>query len=81
MQWEFVVALLVAIPIILFPVAFVWYLNASGLYQVLRDRRHRQKRLIAHEKEGKATVGEQSIMTKVTTTEHTAGRELVGTKR
>jgi hypothetical protein len=57
MQWEFVVALLVAIPVILFPVAFVWYLNASGLYQVLRDRRHRQKRLAAHEKEGRAAAG------------------------
>jgi len=69
MQWEFVVALLVAIPIILFPVAFVWYLNASGLYQVLRDRRQRQKRLAAHEEELGA-MGEG----------HIAERELVGTR-
>jgi len=81
MQWEFVVALLVTIPIILFPVAFVWYLNASGLYQVLRDRRHRQKRLAAHEEESRAAAGEQPVVTKVVTQEHTAGRELVGTKR
>jgi len=63
MQWEFVVALLVAIPIILFPVAFVWYLNASGLYQVLRDRRQRQKRLAAHEEERRAAAGEQPVVT------------------
>jgi hypothetical protein len=37
MQWEFIVALVIAIPVILFPAAFVWYLNASGLYQVIRD--------------------------------------------
>lgn len=82
MQWEFLVALLVAIPIILFPVAFVWYLNASGLYQVLRDRRQRQKRLAAHEEErSRAVAGERPVVTKVVTPEHTAGRELVGTKR
>ena len=31
----------------LFPVAFVWYVNASGLYQVLRDTRQRQKQRAA----------------------------------
>lgn len=81
MQWEFVVALLVAIPVILFPVAFVWYLNASGLYQVLRDRRQRQKRLATHEEESRAAAGERPVVTKMVTPEHTTGRELVGTKR
>ena len=36
MQWEFVVALIVAIPLILFPAAFVWYLNVGGIYQTVR---------------------------------------------
>lgn len=38
MRWEFIVALVMAIPLILFPAAFVWYLNVSGLYQVIRDK-------------------------------------------
>jgi hypothetical protein len=34
-----IVALVVAIPLILLPVAFVWYLNIGGLVGLLRERR------------------------------------------
>lgn len=37
MQWEFIVALIIAIPIILFPAAFVWYLNIGGIYAAVRE--------------------------------------------
>ena len=37
MQWEFVVALLIAVPIILFPAAFVSYLNIVGIYTAIRE--------------------------------------------
>ena len=37
MQWEFVVALVIAIPVILFPAAFVWYLNIGGIYAAVRE--------------------------------------------
>ena len=47
MQWEFVLALVIAIPIILIPVAFIWFLNVSGIYTVIREAR---KRRIAREK-------------------------------
>jgi len=36
MQWELVIALVVAIPIILFPAAFVWYLNIGGIFQAVQ---------------------------------------------
>ena len=39
MQWELVVALVIAIPVILFPAAFVWYLNVGGLIQAVREAR------------------------------------------
>lgn len=39
MQWEFVVALVVAIPVILFPAAFVWYLNIGGITHAVREAR------------------------------------------
>ena len=50
MQWELIVALVLAIPIILFPVALIWYVNISGLYQVMQDARQRQKAKAAREK-------------------------------
>ncbi len=37
MQWEFIVALVIAIPIILFPAAFVWYLNVGGIYAAIKE--------------------------------------------
>ena len=49
MEWQVILALVLGIPAILLPVAFVWYLNISGLYQVVRDARQRQKRRIARE--------------------------------
>ena len=42
MQWEFIIALVIAIPVILFPAAFVWYLNAGGIYRALREAREKK---------------------------------------
>ena len=39
MQWELIVALVIAIPVILFPAVFVWYLNIGGLAQAVREAR------------------------------------------
>ena len=44
MQWEFIVALVVAIPVILFPVALVWYLNIGGIFQAARQRKAAQEK-------------------------------------
>ena len=41
MEWEFIVAIVVMIPVILLPVAFVWYLNLGGLYAAVREARAR----------------------------------------
>lgn len=50
MQWQFVVLLSVAIPIILFPVAFVWYMNLRGIYEALRGTK--VKRVTGREASG-----------------------------
>ena len=42
MEWQIIVALVVAIPIILFPVAFVWYLNIGGIYTAIKEARARR---------------------------------------
>jgi hypothetical protein len=39
MEWQFVVALTVAVPVILFPAAFIWYLNIGGIGAALREAR------------------------------------------
>ena len=36
MEWQLIVALVVGVPFILLPVAFVWYLDVGGLYKVIR---------------------------------------------
>ena len=37
MEWQIIVALVLVIPIILFPVAFVWYLNIGGIYAAIKE--------------------------------------------
>jgi len=48
MEWQIILALVIAIPIILFSVAFVWYLNVGGIYAAIKEARERRA---AHEKE------------------------------
>jgi len=45
MEWQIVVVLVVAIPVILFPAAFVWYLNIGGMVSALRTRKFKRKLL------------------------------------
>lgn len=47
MEWQFIVALVIAIPIILFPAAFIWYLNIGGIYAVVKEARAKR---VAHGK-------------------------------
>ncbi len=59
MEWQIVVALVVAIPIILFPVVFVWFLNISGIKAAIKEARARRA---VHEKgKGVAVEAKQSI--------------------
>jgi len=39
MEWQIIVALVIAIPVILLPVAFVWYLNIGGVVHAVREAR------------------------------------------
>ena len=39
MQIELVIALVIAIPVVLFPAAFVWYLNIGGMVHAVREAR------------------------------------------
>jgi hypothetical protein len=43
MEGQVVVALAIAIPVILFPAAFVWYLNIGGVFQAVKEARTRKE--------------------------------------
>ena len=39
MDWQIVVALLVAVPVIIIPVAFIWFFNIGGVMTAIKDAR------------------------------------------
>jgi hypothetical protein len=43
MEVHVVIALAIAIPVILFPAAFVWYVNLGGAFSALRQARAARK--------------------------------------
>ena len=67
MQWEFIVALVLGIPVILFPVALVWYLNIGGIYAAIQNAR---KKRATREQVIRAGVEEHSGKTKPVSAEH-----------
>ncbi len=42
MEWQFLVALIIAVPLILFPAAFIWYMNLGGIYAALKAAREKR---------------------------------------
>jgi len=42
MEWQIILALVLATPIILLPVAFIWYLNIGGIVAAAREARERK---------------------------------------
>ena len=42
METGVVIALAIGIPMILFPAAFVWYLNLGGVFQAVKEARTRR---------------------------------------
>lgn len=39
MEWPVILALVLVIPLILFPAAFIWYLNIGGIYAAIKEGR------------------------------------------
>jgi hypothetical protein len=38
MNWQILIAIIVAVPIIMLPVAVLWYLNIGGAFNSVRNR-------------------------------------------
>jgi hypothetical protein len=49
MKWELVIAVIIAVPIILFPAAYVWYTNVGGIFHAMKEAR--AKRVADHDTE------------------------------
>jgi hypothetical protein len=39
MEWQVILVLVIGIPVILFPAAYVWYMNVGGVYAAIREKR------------------------------------------
>ncbi|MFC1988532.1 hypothetical protein ACFLVJ_01700 [Chloroflexota bacterium] len=56
MTWQIIVAMFIAIPIILLPVAVVWYINSTHIYSAFKGLMER--RTTRKEEEREAVVAE-----------------------
>jgi len=60
MEWQVILAIVLAVPVILIPALLIWYINASGIYTVIRET---QKRRAARKKRIEALrVAEQPVI-------------------
>ena len=57
MEWQIILALVLAAPIILVPVAFVWYLNIGG---IVAAKEARKRKAAAEEKTTAVTAQHRS---------------------
>jgi hypothetical protein len=51
MPTEAIIALIIAVPVIILPAAFIWFINVTGLWAVWRESRARQRRRTRARKE------------------------------
>ena len=42
-----VIAMVIAIPVVLFPVALIWYINVGGLFQAVKETRETREKAFA----------------------------------
>lgn len=42
MEWQLILALVLAIPVLLIPLALVWYINVGGIYLAIKEARARR---------------------------------------
>ena len=58
MELGFIIALILVIPVMLIPVALIWYINIGGIYQAIKDAR---KKKIAGSESDKTIVNVRGV--------------------
>ncbi len=56
MPSEVWIAVIIAIPVIIFPIAFVWFINVTGLWSAWKESRVRERRLAKARREATVKV-------------------------
>ena len=69
MEWYVILAIILAVPVILIPFVFIWYMNASGIYTVIREtmkrralRRKREKEVRPKKSQNKKNKGNHQTL-------------------
>jgi len=42
MEWQIILAVLIVIPVVLFPIALTWYLNLSGVETAIKESKSKR---------------------------------------
>ncbi len=42
MEWQVILALVLAIPVVLIPAALIWYINIGGIYLAIKEAQERR---------------------------------------
>jgi hypothetical protein len=42
MEWQIIIAILITIPIVLFPITLIWYLNLGGISSAIKEFRDKR---------------------------------------
>ncbi len=48
MEWQVILALVLAIPVMLIPVALIWYINIGGIYLAIKEAREKRAARMEH---------------------------------
>jgi hypothetical protein len=59
MQWEWIIVLVIAVPVILFPAAYVWYINIKSIAGFIRNTRIKKANRTVNDNLKKKTAEEQ----------------------
>ncbi len=51
MEWQVILMLVLAIPVLLIPVALIWYINIGGIYLAIREAREKRAARMVHARE------------------------------
>jgi hypothetical protein len=62
MEWYIILILVISIPIILFPAAYVWYINIGGLITMYKEAR--EKRAVRGDQKNRKELEYEKALTK-----------------
>lgn len=63
MDWQIILALIIVIPVILLPVALIWYLNIGGILAAVKEARERKR--VAEQVKSEVTAENKAVAEQV----------------